>query len=99
MPKAKLAKNWIGMSIRVKGRVQGVGFRYFVHQSAVQANIVGWVRNTPDGDVVCEAEGDKACLEDWLRKLRQGPAMACVDDVLIERHESKGLFSEFSIHS
>ena len=57
----------------VSGRVQGVGFRYFVVQVARRAGLVGWVRNLPDGTVECEAEGDRSALEWFLEQLRRGP--------------------------
>ncbi len=44
----------------IKGRVQGVGFRWFVHREAAALNLRGWVRNTEDGHVEVVAAGDEA---------------------------------------
>ena len=67
-------------TVRVVGRVQGVGFRRFVQRCAERAGVSGWVRNLPDGAVECEAEGTQAALEVFLQQVRQGPALARVDD-------------------
>ena len=54
------------------GRVQGVGFRYFVQQTARELGITGWVRNMDDGSVSMEMQGDEANLDLLARKIRQG---------------------------
>ena len=63
----------------VRGRVQGVGFRYFVLKRARERGLKGQVRNRPDGAVEAEAEGARAALESWLEQLRQGPTGARVE--------------------
>ena len=65
----------------VRGRVQGVGFRYFVMRHAQRLDIAGWVRNNPDGTVELEAEGDTKALNELLRLLHDGPPMAHVQSV------------------
>ena len=65
----------------IKGRVQGVGFRYFMQLTALEEHVSGWVRNTGDGDVQAEAEGDAAALMRFEARLRTGPAGARVDAV------------------
>lgn len=57
----------------VHGRVQGVGFRYFVVREAQQLGLTGWVRNRPDGTVETEAVGDEATLERFVAAVRKGP--------------------------
>ena len=47
------------VSVIVSGRVQGVGFRYFVEDIAADMKITGWVRNLPDGTVEIDAEGEE----------------------------------------
>ncbi|MBV9769471.1 MAG: acylphosphatase [Bryobacterales bacterium] len=61
---------------RVRGRVQGVGFRYFVEHSATVLGIAGWVRNVDDGSVEVYAVGTAAQLSDLAGLLRQGPRSA-----------------------
>jgi acylphosphatase len=65
----------------VMGRVQGVGFRYFVLREAMSLGLNGWVANTPDGSVRCVAEGPRPSLEALLERLRLGPPAAMVERV------------------
>ena len=63
----------------VRGRVQGVGFRWFVRERARSLGLAGCVSNRPDGSVEVEAEGDPAGIDSLLGSLRVGPAGAQVD--------------------
>ncbi len=74
-------------AIEVTGRVQGVGFRYFCYQQATRLNLVGWVRNNPDGSVSAWVEGDKADIETFADELGKGPPPAHVDHIDIEFKE------------
>jgi acylphosphatase len=65
----------------VRGRVQGVGFRWFVDHEARQLGLAGWVRNNLDGTVEVLAMGTDQQLTALGRKLQQGPRAARVDDV------------------
>ncbi len=65
--------------IRVFGRVQGVGFRYFCLQTAQEFGLRGWVRNLPDGSVEMEAEGDEAILQEFLAHVGKGSSWARVE--------------------
>ncbi len=65
----------------ITGRVQGVGFRYFTQRAASQHGIAGWVRNTADGRVEIDAEGDAEALRQFEREISVGPAGARVDHV------------------
>ena len=75
----------------VQGRVQGVGFRWFVHREASELALRGWVRNTEDGDVEVVASGAGEDLAELRGSLRRGPRGSRVDRVL-EHHldESEG---------
>jgi acylphosphatase len=66
---------------RVRGRVQGVGFRYFVEQSAKALGVRGWVRNDDDGSVEVYAEGTLVQLSELSGLLRKGPRWAEVRGV------------------
>lgn len=65
----------------VRGRVQGVGFRWFVEREAHTLGISGWVRNNSDGSVEVLAMGSREQLVGLRGRLRQGPRASRVDDV------------------
>ena len=65
----------------VRGRVQGVGFRWFVDHEARQLGLAGWVRNNIDGTVEVLAMGNDQQLTTLFNRLRRGPRAARVDDV------------------
>jgi acylphosphatase len=67
----------------VTGRVQGVGFRWFVEREAAILGVAGWVRNREDGRVEVMATGTREQLSDLHARLRQGPRAARVDDVAV----------------
>ncbi len=68
-------------TFRVRGRVQGVGFRWFVENAARQLDIAGWVRNRSDGSVEVLAQGSREQLFSLRAKLHEGPRAARVDEV------------------
>ena len=74
----------IRLYIRVSGRVQGVGFRWFTSMTAARLNLTGWVRNREDGDVEMEVQGDEGPVEDFVRAVSRGPRYAVVENM--ERH-------------
>jgi acylphosphatase len=75
----------------VKGRVQGVGFRWFVQREAGELGLNGWVKNTDQGDVEIVAAGDDALLAELKVALRKGSRGSRVDAVVEhELAESEG---------
>jgi len=80
----------------IQGRVQGVGFRWFVHREASELNLRGWVRNTEDGNVEVVAAGDVEDLADLRASLRRGPRGSRVDRLIehfLDESEAAGLES------
>jgi acylphosphatase len=69
------------LEVRVRGRVQGVGFRVFAREWARELRLGGFVANEPDGTVRVVAEGPRAQLERLLEALRRGPVGAHVQGV------------------
>jgi acylphosphatase len=69
------------LHVLVRGRVQGVGFRWFVRETARDLGLAGWVRNRPDGTVEVAAEGSAVTLERLRDELRKGPPGAAVTSV------------------
>ena len=65
----------------VSGRVQGVGYRFFVLGAAQPLGLSGWVRNLADGRVEVLAQGEMQALQELLAKLDEGPATGHVDAV------------------
>jgi acylphosphatase len=65
----------------VTGRVQGVGFRWFVEREAAQIGITGWVRNREDGDVEVMATGTREQHSKLRQRLQEGPRASRVDHV------------------
>jgi acylphosphatase len=78
----------------VRGRVQGVGFRWFVEREAHILGIAGWVRNNSNGTVEVLAQGTRDQLAGLRSRLLEGPRAARVDDVEVSEAEAvKGLNS------
>jgi acylphosphatase len=78
----------------VKGRVQGVGFRWFVHREAAALRLRGWVRNTEDGHVEVVAAGEEQDLEELDKAMRRGSRGSRVDALLVQplvESEAEGL--------
>jgi acylphosphatase len=63
----------------IQGRVQGVGFRWYVHREASELDLRGWVRNTEEGEVEVVACGTAAALAELRASLRRGPRGSRVD--------------------
>ena len=81
----------------ITGRVQGVGFRFFVIRNAKQLGLLGWVRNRTDGAVEIVAEGDKQDLQRLVSKLKTGPSTAWVENISIQWQPPLGHFADFVI--
>ncbi|HVD60894.1 MAG TPA: acylphosphatase [Gemmatimonadaceae bacterium] len=69
------------MRVRIRGRVQGVGFRWFARVQGRRLGLAGWVANQPDGSVEVAASGDQSRLDELRRALRRGPDGADVTSV------------------
>lgn len=70
------------LHVQVTGRVQGVGFRWFVRVAGRRLQLSGWVMNRPDGSVEVAASGSEDRLDELRRLLRRGPDGADVGDVI-----------------
>ena len=83
--------------IKITGRVQGVGFRYFVQKRANEFDIKGWVKNTRDGSVLVMAQGDFKDMETFMDHLRIGPSMARV--LKVEKNQMPEMegFTDFRV--
>jgi acylphosphatase len=81
----------------VRGRVQGVGFRWFVEREAHMLGIAGWVRNNHDGSVEVLAQGTRDQLSGLHSRLREGPRAARVDAVDVSEADPVTGLSTFRI--
>jgi acylphosphatase len=70
--------------IRVHGRVQGVGFRYFVQRAGDRLGLTGNVRNRPDDTVEIVVAGDAELIEEFLKEVTKGPPLSRVERLEIE---------------
>ena len=84
------------LHFQIQGRVQGVGFRWFVHREASELELRGWVRNTEDGDVEVVAAGEPADLDELRASLKRGPRGSRVDRLIehvLDEREAETLSS------
>ena len=86
------------IKLQVFGKVQGVFFRHSARQQAKLLNLVGWIKNLSDGSVLCEADGEKILLLEFIEWCKRGPEKAEVKNVTVQwledgSHPSTGGFS------
>lgn len=94
-----IADEMARLEASVRGRVHGVGFRYFVAVRATYLGLTGFVLNDQDGSVRVVAEGPRSDLETLLENLREGPASAIVERVTEDWLPATGHWGSFSIES
>ena len=90
-------KKSVSVKIKVTGRVQRVGYRYFVQHWAEDFGIGGWVKNQIDGSVFLEAEGRKDRIEKLIKELNEGPSMAQVDEVNVKWAGFENKYRNFGV--
>lgn len=86
----------ICLRVRISGRVQGVGFRYFTRHHAEELSVKGWVRNLPGGGVLAVLEGERQDVGKLLNLLKSGPSQSIVSGMDISELPLKG-FVDFKI--
>jgi len=87
----------IARQFLVSGRVQGVGFRYYVQDVATHEGVTGYVRNLPDGRLEAHVEGDADAVTRVERAIRSGPAGARVEYVDTEVLPPSGHYKSFRV--
>ena len=83
--------------LTVSGRVQGVGFRWFVVQEAEVAGVTGWVRNLQDGRVEVWIEGERQAVETLAQAVAHGPRHARVTEVERRQERPTGRYRAFGV--
>ena len=79
------------------GRVQGIGFRFFVRDLASSTGVKGWVRNLPDGSVEIHAEGEKDVLFDFIKEVKKGPYLGYVSELTTDWITPENIYTGFNI--
>ena len=87
----------IQYEIKISGRVQGVGFRYFVYHKAKEFGLKGWVKNSVDGGVLVMVQCDTTEIDIFIDYLRIGPIRSRVDKISKHKMELLVDFDNFSI--
>ncbi len=82
---------------RIRGRVQGVGYRAWTRSEAERLGLAGWVRNEPDGTVAALLAGPAEAVDAMIERLRNGPPGASVSAVETWDEEEAGLSADFRI--
>lgn len=88
---------WVQGRLVLKGRVQGVGYRYFVLRLAQKFEVTGVVRNLPSGEVEVIAEGKREEVETFLEEVKKGPAGAHVSSFREEWLPFSGFYHDFRV--
>ena len=83
--------------IVISGKVQGVGFRYWLRNKANQKNIYGWVRNKVSGEVEALLIGNDAKISDLIDLCKKGPSSSKVTKIMIQNYQEDYLNKSFDI--
>ncbi len=84
-------------TVRIRGLVQGVSFRYFTRRTAESHQLTGWVRNLPTGDVEAIFEGRESQVRAVLEWCKEGPSAARVEEILVDWEDWRGEFESFEV--
>ena len=83
-------------SVKVNGKVQNVGFRFYTRKTAIAMGIQGFVKNMRDGSVYIEAEGEEGAMQAFILWCRKGPEWAGVKELTVQEKPYEG-FEGFEI--
>ena len=83
--------------IVITGKVQGVGFRYWLHKAAVRNNINGWVKNKISGEVEALLIGDNVEIASLIRLCEKGPPSSKVTKIKVQNYQKEFLKKSFDI--
>ena len=83
--------------IRIHGKVQGVGYRFFATRVARRLGLKGSIQNNRDGSVDAVVEGEKDVINDWIEELKEGPRYAEVTKIDQETKDFTGRLGDFDV--
>ena len=89
--------DYSAVRITIKGRVQGVGFRYFIARIAYELDLHGYAKNLFNGDVEIYAEGKKEFLTELIKNAKLGPSHSYVETANVEWLEFKNKYDNFEV--
>jgi len=81
----------------IKGRVQGVGFRYFTYNNALLYKVKGYVKNLTDGSVEVLAIGEDDTISEFIKVLKKGPSLSKVNDIITNEIDNCPHYNDFKI--
>ncbi|HEY9398832.1 MAG TPA: acylphosphatase [Nitrososphaeraceae archaeon] len=90
-------KELISVRLLIRGKVQGVYYRFNMQQVAIKNSVVGWVRNLSDGKVEALLEGNKEDVNQVIEWSKMGPENARVDEVKVDYEQYVGKYKDFII--
>jgi acylphosphatase len=83
--------------VRIHGKVQGVGYRFFATRVARRLGLKGSIQNLRDGTVEAIVEGESKAIDEWVEDLREGPRYAEVTNIEQETKEFTGRLGDFDV--
>ena len=83
--------------IRIHGKVQGVGYRFFATRVARRLGLKGSIQNNRDGTVDAVVEGEKDAINDWIEQLKEGPRYAEITRIDQETKDFTGRLGDFDV--
>ena len=83
--------------IKIHGKVQGVGYRFYATRVARRLGLKGWIQNLRDGSVEAMVEGEPEKIDEWVDEIREGPRYAEVTKIDQEKREVAAQFGEFDV--
>ena len=83
--------------IRIHGKVQGVGYRFFATRTARRLGLKGHIANNRDGTVDAVVEGERETIDEWLEELKEGPRYAEVTKIDQETKDFTGRLGDFDV--
>jgi acylphosphatase len=83
--------------IRIHGKVQGVGYRFFATRVARRLGLKGWIQNMRDSSVEALIEGEAAAIDEWIEEIREGPRYAEVTKIDQESKDFSGRLADFDV--
>lgn len=83
--------------IKIHGKVQGVGYRFYATRVARRLGLKGWIQNLRDGSVESIVEGEPQKIDEWITEIKEGPRYAEVVRIDQERRDSAGPLGDFDV--